>query len=290
MTVVVSWFSKWRPWLPHGLAIGFIFFISLFALDIFDAGYTWYQVIIGLVMHLIPTFILILLLWFSWRQGLIGGLIWLSLGVWYLWQTLTANGPTFWPLALPVFLIGWLFIFNSHQVKKLAPSKRALVLVGSLLLVLLALAPAIWWRLNEPPRPFGHLVSVKIYFNNTQLDPQISCSKVFAVERQLSDISADITTSALARLTLEQLLLGPNKAEAEQGYFTSLPAKVVVKQLDIGQGLAKIDFGPSLEQGVGGSCRVSAIRSQITQTLSQFPGVSQVIISVEGRVEDALQP
>ncbi|PIP22172.1 MAG: hypothetical protein COX38_02115, partial [Candidatus Nealsonbacteria bacterium CG23_combo_of_CG06-09_8_20_14_all_39_25] len=45
-----------------------------------------------------------------------------------------------------------------------------------------------------------------------------------------------------------------------------------------------------LEFQVGGSCKVSAIRAQITQTLKQFPTVDEVVISINGRTEDILQP
>jgi spore germination protein GerM len=45
-----------------------------------------------------------------------------------------------------------------------------------------------------------------------------------------------------------------------------------------------------LEFQVGGSCRVAAIRAQITDTLKQFPPVDEVIISIDDRTEDILQP
>jgi len=45
-----------------------------------------------------------------------------------------------------------------------------------------------------------------------------------------------------------------------------------------------------LEEAVGGSCRVTAIRSQIEQTLKQFSTVQSVIISIDNRTEDILQP
>jgi len=35
---------------------------------------------------------------------------------------------------------------------------------------------------------------------------------------------------------------------------------------------------------------VGSIRSQIESTLKQFPSVKQVIISVDGRTDDILQP
>jgi len=45
-----------------------------------------------------------------------------------------------------------------------------------------------------------------------------------------------------------------------------------------------------LQYQVGGSCRVSAIRAQIIETLKQFSTVKNVVISINGRTEDILQP
>ncbi|MBU3925210.1 GerMN domain-containing protein, partial [Patescibacteria group bacterium] len=55
-------------------------------------------------------------------------------------------------------------------------------------------------------------------------------------------------------------------------------------------GIAKVDFDERLEFQAGGSCRVAAIRAEITETLKQFPTVNNVVISINGRTEDILQP
>ena len=55
-------------------------------------------------------------------------------------------------------------------------------------------------------------------------------------------------------------------------------------------GWAVVDFDKTLEQGVGGSCRVTAIRAQIEKTLQQFLEIDEVVISIDGRAGDILQP
>ncbi len=125
---------------------------------------------------------------------------------------------------------------------------------------------------------------VKIYFNNNKLDPEISCNKVFPVEREVSK------TAAVAHAALEELLAGATISELSQGFMTSINSGVKIQKLIIENGVAKVDFDQTLESAVGGSCRVSAIRAQITETLKQFPTVQNVIISINGRTEDILQP
>jgi len=130
----------------------------------------------------------------------------------------------------------------------------------------------------------GELMTVKVFFNNGRLDPEYSCNKVFPVERKIPK------TQAVGRAALEELLKGPTEEEKSDGFFTSINPGVKIQKLTIENGVAKVDFDEQLEFQVGGSCRVAAIRAQITETLKQFPTVDKVIISIDGRTEDILQP
>jgi spore germination protein GerM len=72
--------------------------------------------------------------------------------------------------------------------------------------------------------------------------------------------------------------------------FSGINYGTKVQKLTVADGVADVDFNEKLEEGVGGSCMVAAIRAQITETLKQFYSVEQVIISINGRTEDILQP
>ncbi len=129
------------------------------------------------------------------------------------------------------------------------------------------------------------MVAVKVYFRMTGFDSQESCETVLPVERTVS------SKMAVYRAVIDELVRGPSEAERTAGYATSLPSGVILKSIAAdANGVVTADFSSSLERGVAGSCRVLAIRSQITATLKQFPEVRGVVISVNGRVEDALQP
>jgi len=127
-------------------------------------------------------------------------------------------------------------------------------------------------------------IKVKVYFNNNEMDPEFSCNKVFPVEREIPK------TQAVARAALEELLKGATDKEKSENFFTSINPEVKIQSLVIEDRTAKVDFDEQLEFQVGGSCRVSAIRAQITGTLKQFSTVDDVIISINGRIEDILQP
>ncbi len=125
---------------------------------------------------------------------------------------------------------------------------------------------------------------VKAYFGNNKLDPKVTCEKVFPVDRIVEK------TSAVGKVALEELLKGPKQIEKGKGYETSINPGVQINSLTITGGIARVDFNDALTAGVAGSCRVGMIRLQIKQTLKQFPSVKSVVISVNGRTEDILQP
>lgn len=131
-------------------------------------------------------------------------------------------------------------------------------------------------------------VKIKVFFNNNKLDPEVSCNKVFPVEREIPK------NEGIARVALEELLKGPTVEEKNDGYFSNINQGVKIQKLVIdpptGGGIAKVDFDEQLEFQVGGSCRVAAIRAEISETLKQFPTVKEVIISINSRTEDILQP
>ena len=77
----VSGKSKIYFWLPRIICILAILFISIFALDAFDPNHTIWQQIGDFLMHLIPSFILSVLLIIAWKWELIGGIIFTVIGL-----------------------------------------------------------------------------------------------------------------------------------------------------------------------------------------------------------------
>jgi hypothetical protein len=100
-------------WMPRILCVLFAVFISLFALDVFGAGYGFWETIVALLMHLVPTGIILIALAIAWRWEWIGAILFVALGVWYV---IMAWGEFEWPtyllIAGPLFLVGALFLVN----------------------------------------------------------------------------------------------------------------------------------------------------------------------------------
>ena len=68
-------------WAPRILAILYILFISLFALDVFGEDYGFLVTIWALFMHLIPSFIMLTGLLIAWKRPFAGGILFLLLAV-----------------------------------------------------------------------------------------------------------------------------------------------------------------------------------------------------------------
>lgn len=126
--------------------------------------------------------------------------------------------------------------------------------------------------------------TVKVFFSHQDDATEMDCSVMHARERVIAK------TPAVVKAALEQLLAGPTLDEKQEGFFTSINAGVKLNSLKIEEGTIFADFDARLAESVGGSCRVIAIRSQLEETLRQFPSVKKVVISIDGRTEDILQP
>lgn len=128
-------------------------------------------------------------------------------------------------------------------------------------------------------------MKVKVFFLNSKLDPEmLDCSIVYPVTREIEE------TVAVGRASLNELFKGTTDTEEEDGYFSNINEGVEIQSLSIKEGVAYVDLNDKLQEGVGGSCKVTSIRAQISETLKQFSTVDSVVISIDGETEDILQP
>lgn len=118
---------KLLHWTPRVLCILVILFISMFAMDAFNPQLTLWQQISGFLIHLLPSYILIAILWVAWKWELTGGIILTVFGlvttplVWNINYSMNHSVSTtlgvIFLITFPFILIGLLFI-ASHYAKK----------------------------------------------------------------------------------------------------------------------------------------------------------------------------
>lgn len=91
------------------LSILFAMFISLFVLDVFEQE-KW---LLALVIHLVPTFMIIVLTIISWKKELLGGILWIITATIVMFTTEIG-----WIITLPIIIIGGLNMVAGKMVKK----------------------------------------------------------------------------------------------------------------------------------------------------------------------------
>lgn len=100
-------------WAPRVLGVLFAVFLSIFAADVFEEGAGFRATAVALLVHLLPTFLVLLVLALAWRHELAGGIAFLLVGVLYL---AVSVGRLHWSasvvIAGPLFVIGLLFIWS----------------------------------------------------------------------------------------------------------------------------------------------------------------------------------
>lgn len=124
-------------WSPRIICILSILFISMLALDAFDPRLTAWQQSVAFLMHMIPSFILIAILWVAWKWELIGGIVLiffcLLTSPWVFNQNYNRTHSVFVSLQIilmiifPFILTGILFIVSHYARRKqdhLADSHR----------------------------------------------------------------------------------------------------------------------------------------------------------------------
>ena len=105
--------SKVLFWAPRLLCIAFIVFLSLFALDAFSEFHGFWLVTAALLIHLIPSFIVAIVLALAWKWEWVGGVCFCAAATYYAMTNLrhpnwilSISGPLFMVAAL--FLVTWL--------------------------------------------------------------------------------------------------------------------------------------------------------------------------------------
>jgi Immunoglobulin-like domain of bacterial spore germination/Sporulation and spore germination len=89
------------------------------------------------------------------------------------------------------------------------------------------------------------------------------------------------STPLVATAAMNELLAGPNAAEAKAGLATSVPAGTKLLGISIKKGVATVDLTSQYQSG-GGSLSMKARLAQVVYTLTQFPTVRAVLFHLDG--------
>lgn len=118
-------------WAPRILSILFIFYLTLFSLDVFQPGMSAKQIALGLLMHNVPSIIMIILLVIAWKKEIVGVATYFGVGLLYIGYVTfgVVNSKLQWYLAItwimaiagPALIIGTLFLINWKIKQRKSP-------------------------------------------------------------------------------------------------------------------------------------------------------------------------
>lgn len=116
-------------WTPRILAMLYIAFLSMFAVDVFSQEHGFWRIFAALSIHLTPSFVLIAGLILAWRWEWIGAAIYGVTGVayigWVLCRPLSPAIKMNWMLTIagPPLLVAALFLANRLKHDELPPTQ-----------------------------------------------------------------------------------------------------------------------------------------------------------------------
>ncbi len=121
--------TKILHYFPRILCIAAILFISLFATDAFEEGKNFTEQTTAFLIHLIPSFILIIFLAIAWKRELIGGIIFCAIALAftpYIFKLNYSMNDSVWitigiisSITLPFLIVGILFIISHFHKKRI---------------------------------------------------------------------------------------------------------------------------------------------------------------------------
>jgi lysylphosphatidylglycerol synthetase-like protein (DUF2156 family) len=98
-------------WTPRLLCMAYIVFLSLFALDVFSEFHGFRRTAAALLIHLVPSFIVALVLALAWKWDWIGAVLFCAAATYYAYIAFRHPG---WVLVIsrPLFVVAALFWAN----------------------------------------------------------------------------------------------------------------------------------------------------------------------------------
>ena len=95
-------------WTPRVFGVLFCLFISLFALDVFGEAEGFGAVLVAFIIHLVPTYIVVIALVIAWKRELVGAIVFACLSIGFMFMSRGSG----WVIAAPLMLLSVLFFVD----------------------------------------------------------------------------------------------------------------------------------------------------------------------------------
>ena len=116
-------------WTPRIICIIAILFVSIFAFDAFDTCCTIWDKIAAFLMHMIPSFVLLIVLLIAWKFEFVGGILLTIIGLvlspiifihnYHMNDSVWMSLGIILTITFPFIVTGILFIISHYKKKKM---------------------------------------------------------------------------------------------------------------------------------------------------------------------------
>ena len=107
-------------WTPRILGILFAAFLTLFSFDVFGGEESFWEQILGFLIHNIPVYLVVIVLVIAWKREWVGGIAFLLLAVLFIVLTRLRMGwESYLGISGPLVIISILFFLNWKNKEQL---------------------------------------------------------------------------------------------------------------------------------------------------------------------------
>ena len=100
-------------WVPRVLTFLFAFFIMIFSFDVFSSNASFWEKVLGFLVHSIPTFVIIFIALIAWKKPLWSALLYLALFIAFTIFFKTFRRVDYFMLiSFPILLIAILYYLD----------------------------------------------------------------------------------------------------------------------------------------------------------------------------------
>lgn len=101
-------------WAPRILAVALGAFFSIFALDVFGHGGSVGETALALLLHLLPSLLVLMVLALAWRRPVVGAAAFAALALAYLaWAWGRLRPASYLPIAAPLLVLAGLYLTDA---------------------------------------------------------------------------------------------------------------------------------------------------------------------------------
>ena len=113
--------NRFMHWLPRVLALAGAIFLALVAFDVFGSDAGIWEELLCFLIHLAPTYVILTALIVAWRWELLGGILFIVLGLLFVLMFPDEDWLTFAITTVPSVVVGILFIVDWYQGREEPP-------------------------------------------------------------------------------------------------------------------------------------------------------------------------